>query len=334
MKIYENHEINNSLKIESLCKYYIEILEIKDFDSINNFILEKELPVLVLGEGTNIIPPKYYEGIVLKPLFKNINFDKDKNIVSVGASVNWNSLVNEMIRNNIYGFENLSLIPGTVGAAPIQNIGAYGQEVSNLILKVDCYDYKDRKFISFNNDDCNFLYRNSSLKNKSLVIYNIDFITNHKNEFNIDYKSIQKHIINNDIEIKDINLKSISDIICSIRNSILPNPNEIPNAGSFFKNPIVKKNQIKTDHFKLDDLVIWNIDSEFIKVGAARLIQLIKKDLYDAKNIKIYEKHSLVLITNSKASQEEILKYVNQIQDKVLEIFNISLEVEPTIISN
>ena len=334
MKIFENHNINNSLKIESICKYYFEISDTKDFDKLNDFILNKKLPVFVLGEGTNIIPPKYYKGIVIKPIFNNIHFDKDKNIVSVGASVNWNSLVNKMIKNNIYGFENLSLIPGTVGAAPIQNIGAYGQEVSNLIFKVDCYDYKKRKFISLDNDDCNFLYRNSALKNKSFIIYNIDFITNHKNKININYESIQKYISNNNMDINNINLQSLSNIICNIRNSILPNPDEIPNAGSFFKNPIIKKNEINTKNFKFDELVIWDIDSEYVKVGAARLIQLIKKDLYDDKNIKISEKHSLVLITNSKASQEDIFKYVNQIKSKVLETFNISLEVEPTIITN
>tara|TARA_X000000368_G_scaffold373581_1_gene324703 strand:+ start:919 stop:1923 length:1005 start_codon:yes stop_codon:yes gene_type:complete len=334
MKIYENHNINNSIKIKSICKYYLEISDIKDFDKLNNFILKKKLPVVVLGKGTNIIPPEYYEGIVIKPLFKDVCIDNVKNIVSVGASVNWDSLVNEMIKNNIYGFENLSLIPGSVGAAPIQNIGAYGQEVSNLILKVDCYDYSKGKFISFHNEDCNFLYRNSSLKNKNFVIYSIDFISNHKNEININYESIQKYIKINNIDIKNINLLTVSNIICNIRNSILPNPDEIPNAGSFFKNPIIKKNEIGTNYFKLDDLVIWDIDTEYVKVGAARLIQLIKKDLNDVKNIKIYDKHSLVLTTNSKASQEDILKYVNKIQNKVLEVFNIPLEVEPTIITN
>jgi len=334
MNIFENHNIKNSLQIKASCRFYVEITNENDFNDFYVFIRNKQLPVFILGDGTNIIPPEYYDGIIVKPLFNNINYLNETNIVSVGASINWHYLVKEMVSKNIYGFENLSLIPGTVGAAPIQNIGAYGQEVCNLINKVDCFNYETGKFLSLTKEECNFSYRDSSLKKGNLIIFSIDFKTDSINRLNLDYKSIQTYLDANKINLNSLNLNSVSDIICKIRNSILPDPSEVPNAGSFFKNPIIDKNKINTEHFSLDKLIIWDIDSKYVKVGAARLIELIKKDLIEDKNINIYDKHALVLTTNSKISQDSILDYANQIKSKVLEVFNISLEIEPTIISN
>lgn len=334
MNIFENHNIKNSLQIKSSCRFYVEINNKNEFNDLYVFISNKKLPVFILGEGTNIVPPEYYDGIVVKTLFNNINYLDDINIVSVGASINWHFLVKEMVSKNIYGFENLSLIPGTVGAAPIQNIGAYGQEVSNLINKVDCFNYETGKFVTLTNKQCNFSYRDSSLKKGNLIIFNIDFKTDSINKLNLDYKSIKTYLDQNKIDSNSLNLDSVSDIVCKIRNSILPNPDEVPNAGSFFKNPIIDKNKINTDHFSLDKLIIWDIDSVYVKVGAARLIQLIKNDLTKDNNIKIYDQHALVLITNSETSQTNILEYANQIKSKVFDVFNIPLEIEPTIIPN
>ena len=334
MNIFENNKIENSLQIKSSCRFYVEINNKNEFNDLYVFISNKKLPVFILGEGTNIVPPEYYDGIIVKPLFDNIKYLNETNIVSVGASINWHFLVKEMVSKNIYGFENLSLIPGTVGAAPIQNIGAYGQEVSNLINKVDCFNYETGKFVTLTKEQCNFSYRDSSLKKGNLIIFNIDFKTDSINRLNLDYKSIQTYLYQNKIDSNSLNLDSVSDIVCKIRNSILPNPDEVPNAGSFFKNPIIDKNKINTDHFSLDRLIIWDIDSVYVKVGAARLIQLIKNDLINDNNIKIYDKHALVLITNSETSQTNILKYANQIKSKVFEVFNIPLEIEPTIIPN
>ena len=334
MNIFENNKIENSLQIKSSCRFYVEINNKNEFNDLYVFISNKKLPVFILGEGTNIVPPEYYDGIIIKPLFNNIKYLNETNIVSVGASINWHFLVKEMVSKNIYGFENLSLIPGTVGAAPIQNIGAYGQEVSNLINKIDSFNYETGKFVTLTKEQCNFSYRDSSLKKGNLIIFNIDFKTDSINRLNLDYKSIQTYLYQNKIDSNSLNLDSVSDIVCKIRNSILPNPDEVPNAGSFFKNPIIDKNKINTDHFSLDRLIIWDIDSVYVKVGAARLIQLIKNDLINDNNIKIYDKHALVLITNSETSQTNILKYANQIKSKVFEVFNIPLEIEPTIIPN
>jgi len=333
MNILSNHNISNSLKINSKCKFFIEINEVTQFENLYKFVNEQKLPVLVLGEGTNIVPKDYFEGIVIKPIFNKVKYNTNDSTVSVGSSVNWHSFVKEMIKNKIYGFENLSLIPGSVGASPIQNIGAYGQEVSNLIARVDCFDYVNNKFLSLSNSDCNFSYRKSSLKDQPYIIFNIDFVTNGFKSLNLEYESIQNYIKNNNINISSISLNRASEIIVDIRNSILPDPIQVPNVGSFFKNPTINKNEINTSKFNLEDLIIWQYDSDTVKVGAARLIQLVKNDLENFNNVSIYSNHALVLISNGKATQREILSFANNIKDVVNETFNISLDIEPTVIN-
>ena len=333
MNILSDHNIANSLRINSKCRYFIEINEISEFKKLYDFINEQKKPIFILGEGTNIVPNDYYDGIVIKPRFNHIKYDKSKCIVSVGSSVNWHYFVEEMVENNIYGFENLSLIPGSVGASPIQNIGAYGQDVSELISKIDCFDYKKNKLISLSNSDCNFSYRNSSLRDKPYIIYNIDFHTNRPKLLNLKYESLQNYIKKNNLNASKLSLSDTSKIIINIRNSILPDPNSIPNAGSFFKNPTIREEDINTNQFSLDELIIWNRNSNNVKVGAARLIQLIKDDLNNHNNVSIYSEHALILISNGKASQKDILNFANNIKEVVMKTFNISLDIEPTVIN-
>lgn len=333
MNILSDHNVPNSLRINSKCKYFVEVNEISEFKNLYSFINEQKKPIFILGEGTNIIPTDYFDGIVIKPKFNHIKFDNIKSTVSVGSSVNWHYFVEKMISKNIYGYENLSLIPGSVGACPIQNIGAYGQDVSELILKIDCFDYKNNKLISLSNSECGFSYRNSSLRDKPYIIYNIDFDINRSKSLNLKYESIKNYIKNNKLDESKLSLIDASKIIINIRNSILPDPNTIPNAGSFFKNPTINEQKINTNHFPLDDLIIWSHDDDKVKVGAARLIQLIKNDLNNYNNVSIYSKHALILISNGKASQKDILNVANNIKEVVMETFNISLDIEPTVIN-
>ena len=333
MNILSDHNVPNSLRINSKCKYFVEVNEISEFKNLYSFINEQKKSIFILGEGTNIIPTDYFDGIVIKPKFNHIKFDNIKSTVSVGSSVNWHYFVEKMIGNNIYGYENLSLIPGSVGACPIQNIGAYGQDVSELILKIDCFDYKNNKLVSLSNSECGFSYRNSSLRDKPYIIYNIDFDINRSKSLNLKYESIKNYIKNNKLDESKLSLIDTSKIIINIRNSILPDPKTIPNAGSFFKNPTINVQKINTNHFPLDDLIIWSHDDDKVKVGAARLIQLIKNDLNNYNNVSIYSKHALILISNGKATQKDILNVANNIKEVVMETFNIPLDIEPTVIN-
>jgi UDP-N-acetylmuramate dehydrogenase len=332
MIITESANIINSLGIESKAKYSIEINNEDDFKELQIFLKNNKLPVLFLGEGTNIIPPDFFNGVVIRSLCKNINFRKDINILTVDSGVNWHELVKFCISNSINGFENLSLIPGSVGAAPIQNIGAYGAEISTLIDSINYFDINTLKLKTIENHECNFEYRNSSLKNNSFFITSINFKTNLANNINYEYKSIKSYIEKNSIDKTSLSISYLSNIVCDIRSSILPDPNQIFNAGSFFKNPIVKKSDISYSFFKSDDLITWEVNKTYVKVGAARLIELVKDKIIPSDNVSIYKNHSLVLVTNGRATQNEVLAFASQIQELISNFFNINLEIEPTVI--
>lgn len=332
MIITESANIINSMGIESKAKYSIEINNEDDFKELQIFLKNNKLPVLFLGEGTNIIPPDLFNGVVIRSFCKNINFRKDINILTVDSGVNWHELVKFCISNNINGFENLSLIPGSVGAAPIQNIGAYGAEISTLIDSINYFDINTLKLKTIENHECNFEYRNSSLKNNSFFITSINFKTNLANNINYEYKSIKSYIEKNSIDKTSLSISYLSNIVCDIRSSILPDPNQIFNAGSFFKNPIVKKSDISYSFFKSDDLITWEVNKTYVKVGAARLIELVKDKIIPSDNVSIYKNHSLVLVTNGRATQNEVLAFASQIQELISNFFNINLEIEPTVI--
>ena len=330
MIVEKNSSINNSLGISSKCKYLLTLESENDFDELKDFLSNNNEKIYIVGEGTNLVLPNYYDGIIIRANFDTIIEDKANNILKVGAAYNWNALVNFCISKNINGFENLIDIPGSVGASPIQNIGAYGAEVASLIESIDCYCLIELKKINLANSECNFVYRNSSLKDSKRLIYNINFITNKESNISINYQTIRDYIKENNINANTAS--DVANIISKIRSKALPNPNIINNVGSFFKNPIVDINSINFSNHSKEELIIWNYDQVRVKVGAARLIELIKNKISTHKNVSLFENHSLVLITNGQATQEDVLNYASEIQDLVNKTFNIQLEIEPNII--
>ena len=331
MILKENYSIKNSLQINSVADYGAEVNNLHDLDKLFIFINDKRLNYFILGEGTNLIPPSRYKGLAISYISDEI-LELDENTLRVGSSVNWHELVMYAINKNYFGFENLSLIPGSVGAAPIQNIGAYGADVQQLIMNVHYYDLDKGIHNTFNNAQCNFEYRNSIFKESNFLITHVDFKIKKNGELNLKYKSLS-HEVNKKLQSgQQLSPKEVSNIVSKIRMKVLPDPNKEPNAGSFFKNPIVKSSNINSSSFNLDDLILWKIDENYSKVGAARLIELIKHSLNKYDNVSISSKHNLVLTTNGNASQQEVLKLASEIQSKVKTTFNIDLEIEPRII--
>ena len=332
MIIKKNEPIINSLKLKSLSKESALISNKADLYFLSEHINKHNLEYLILGEGTNIVPPEFYDGIVIRSDYKNISY-KSPDILTVGSAVNWDDLVKFSLENDIKGFENLSLIPGSVGASPIQNIGAYGVEVSSLISSIDCFDIKNSELLKLSNKECNFKYRSSDLKNSSLFIMSINFKIDSNRKLNSRYQSIQNYMNINEIDDASLTAKTLANIVSNIRRSVLPNHHEIFNAGSFFKNPILHKDDIDQKTFALDSLIIWELENNMVKVGAARLIELIRDKISPSENVSLFDKHSLVVITNGKANQSEVLAYAKNIQDIVFDIFNIKLDIEPNIIT-
>lgn len=324
--------VKNSLAIKSIAKYLITIESESSLEELSIFLKKNNEEVLVLGEATNVVLPNYYDGIVIKTILSDTNYIS-KSEVTVGSSVNWNSFVGWTLNNNLPGLENLTLIPGSVGAAPIQNIGAYGIEVCDFIKSVRFFDLMTNSIKEFNNAECKFGYRASIFQNMHIIILSVTFKFLPK-PININYISIQNYLENNKIDKSSLSPKTLSSIVKKIRTSKLPSPDVIPNVGSFFKNPIVNKSSINTDHYSYDDLIMWSIDKDRVKVGAARLLELIEDLIPNHSEVELYRDHSLVLINKGNASQEDIINYSKLLQNKVFETFNIQLNVEPLIISS
>jgi UDP-N-acetylmuramate dehydrogenase len=331
MKIEEHALIKNSLGINSRCKLLVTIESLEDLPKLKSHINASE-EYYIVGEGTNIVMPNYFDGIIIKANFNYIVEDTEKNILKVGAAFNWNNLVKHCVSNGIYGFENLIDIPGSVGASPIQNIGAYGSDVSEVIDSIDCFCLETFQFKTLSNSDCKFTYRDSALKGSKFLIHNINFKINRNSSIFLNYETINKYIGEHSLSSDELSLKDVSEIISTIRSRALPDPNKINNAGSFFKNPIVAIESINFSSYSKDKLILWEQDNKLVKVGAARLIELIKDKISKHPNVSLYDKHCLVLISNGKATQQEILDYASEIKDLVSSTFNIDLEIEPNIV--
>ena len=318
--------ISNSFGLEAKAQNFIHIKTLSDlsvFDNIDN----KRL--LILGAGTNVILGDYFNGTVVEVCFNDIEINDD--YISVGAGVDWADLIEYCLINKLYGIENLTHIPGSVGAAPVQNIGAYGVEISSFINSIECFNLKTKRLETLNNDQCEFKYRDSIFKLKDFVILKVNFIFNESFKPILSYPALSNFLKDNAIDASSITPRMLSESVKEIRNSKLPDPKITPNVGSIFKNPIVRTNDF--DHAFLDGHR-WDQGDEYTKLSSARLIELIKSDLSIPDTLQFYEHHSLVLINNGSASFDEVINLLNQIKSKIYEKFNIELEIEPEIISS
>jgi UDP-N-acetylmuramate dehydrogenase len=332
MLVNKEANIHNSLAIRSIAKYLILIESESCLEELTIFLENHNEKVLVLGEATNVVLPNYFDGIIVKTMLNDTNYIS-RNEVITGSSVNWDAFISWTLDNNLHGLENLTHIPGSVGAAPIQNIGAYGIEVCDFIKSVRFFDLTTNSIKEFDNSECKFGYRTSIFQSMHIIILSVTFKFLPK-PVNINYASIQDYLDTNNIDKSSLTPKDLSSIVKKIRTSKLPNPSVIPNVGSFFKNPVVQKSSINTDCFSYDDLIIWSIDQNQVKVGAARLLELIDDLIPKHSQVELYKDHSLVLINKGNASQEDIINFSQYLQNKVFETFNIQLNVEPLIIKS
>jgi UDP-N-acetylmuramate dehydrogenase len=227
---------NNLLKIDSSAKFFIEIFELEDLMNIQNFASSKKINFCILGEGSNVVLPNLLNKLVIKISFDEISIED--NLITVGAGKNWDDFVLWSLDNGYSGLENLSGIPGSIGAAPIQNIGAYGSEVSDFIEEVICFDIESNNFVSYSNNDCKFSYRQSIFQDKkSLIVVKVKFKLTKDFHPNLKYEDL------NFLIPEEVTPFMIREHILKIRKAKISDPKEHPNVGSFFKNPIVSLNE-------------------------------------------------------------------------------------------
>ena len=323
-------KISNALNIQSYADNLIQITSKSEINELLNLINDNQ-SFLVIGEGTNLVLPENISSSVVQP---KINFIEQINEheIKVGSGVNWTTLVKYCLQHNMFGFENLIDIPGSVGAAPVQNIGAFGVEISKFIKAVDCVDLVNGDQITLSQQQCEFSYRSSIFQKKRYLITAVHFHFPSTHKLICHYDSIQALMKQKGMLTEDLSPIILSELVSEIRSLNLPNPTIIPNVGSFFKNPIIKKSNLSLKNFKESDLIIWDVGDEKIKLGAGRMIELIKSRFQYNINVDVYQKHALVIVNKNNAKQEDVLKFVDEIKSLIEEEFSITLEVEPEII--
>lgn len=342
MKIQHNYNLSklNTFGISVNAKFFVEISNENDVKELFNTMEFKNSEKLFLGGGSNVLFTKDFDGLVVLNKLKGIEIlqEEAKNMVirSMGGE-SWRDLVIFAVERGLWGIENLALIPGTVGAAPIQNIGAYGAELKNVLENVEAYNIESGEKKVFTKEECKLGYRDSIFKNELRGKYFITAITLRLSKIenkNITYKILQEYLEKNKIEIK--NSKDVSDAVSAIRKSKLPDPVEIPNAGSFFKNPVLSR--LEYEQFESKFVIgfggeaLESLRSKFIfqgnngiKIPAAFLIEQSGWKGKRVGNVGVHDKQALVLVNYGGATGQEIKNLAEQIIVSVFSKFGVLL---------
>lgn len=326
----------NTFGVEAKSKFFSSFSTYNELKELLKFKKEKKLPLLVLGAGSNILFTSDFEGITLKNELKGkrlISEDQNFYYVQSYAGENWHSFVEFCIENNYAGIENLSLIPGTVGAAPIQNIGAYGVELKDVFYSLEAINSETLEIENFYLNDCKFGYRNSVFKNEKknkYIILSLTLKLNKVAKINTSYGQIEDEL--NKMKIKKPTIKDISKAIINIRKNKLPDPEKIGNAGSFFKNPIIDEKLFNKILKKYPKIPFFKIGKNKIKIPAAWLIEECGWKGKQVNNCGVYKKHALVIVNYGGATGKEILNLSENIKKDVMIKFGIKLEREVKVI--
>jgi len=337
VEIKENYSLQhlNTFGIKAYAKLFVEVNAISDIlELITSGFLKNHL-WMVLGGGSNILFTKDFDGLVIKNSLFGIEIEQeDSNTVLVRAMAGelWDNLVSFAIKHNLGGIENLSLIPGSVGAAPVQNIGAYGVELKDTFESLEAINTKTGEIEVFSNDACKFGYRDSIFKNELKGLYIIVSISLRlqKNPiYNVEYFALKEKLKDNS---KPLSVSLISEYVSDIRRSKLPDPKVIGNAGSFFKNPEITLEKFTDLKSRFPDIQSFDLPNGDKKIPAGWLIEQVGLKGKQFGQTGSHKNQALVLVNYGEAKGEEILALANLIKKSVLEKFDIELKEEVTTI--
>lgn len=325
----------NTFGIEVFADFFSEVKSIEEIKEAIQFANENNLSILYMNGGSNMLLTKDWKGLVVKINLKGIEMldeSEDHVWVKVQAGENWHEFVQSMLRNNFGGLENLSLIPGNVGTSPMQNIGAYGVEIKDLMTELTALEIEAGKLKIFTNEECRFGYRESVFKNElknQFVLVDVTFkLTKRNHILHTEYGAIQDEL--EKMGIKNPTIQDVSKAVIAIRQSKLPDPKEIGNSGSFFKNPVIPIKIFESLKEKYPTISGY-ANGDFVKVAAGWLIENAGWKGKRFGDAGVHEKQALVLVNYGKATGQEIFDLSQKIIDDIQEKFGIELEREVNI---
>lgn len=327
-----------TMKLGGEARYMATADSASDVVSLYRNARKENLPIFVLGGGSNVIThDEVFEGIVLLNKIKGfevISETDETTDVKIGAGEVWDEVVEKAIELGLQGVEAMSGIPGTAGAAPVQNVGAYGQEIADTLISLEAYDSKTDTIVTISANECDFSYRNSIFRDKEKGRYCILSITLRLNKTEPKppyYASLQKYIDENDI--REVNLSVIRVAVLNIRSEKLPDPAELPSAGSFFKNALVEKWKLEELQKEYSDIPNYAMSDGRYKIPTGWLIDKAGLRGYRSHGMRVYEKNALVLVNDSATGYDDLAAIREEIMQIVFDKFGIKIEQEPLELS-
>jgi len=337
MEILVNFNLKhfNTFHVSAFARYFINVTDIASLKEALKFATEKELPFMLIGQGSNLLFRENYPGVILEMNVhgKKILTEEDGGVlVKARCGENWHAFVQWCLDNKCYGLENLSLIPGNIGAAPVQNIGAYGVELCEVMESLEALEIATGELKTFSNADCRFSYRSSVFKEElkdQYVIYSVSFRLNRKADVKIEYASLANAL--KGVQEEKITPELVSKMVCEIRSSKLPSPSKLGNAGSFFWNPVISAEEFSTLQKNFPKIVAYP-NGDKVKLAAAWLIEQAGWKGYRDGDVGVHQDHALVLVNYGLGTGEQLVTLSEQIQTSVQEKFGIYLTPEVRII--
>ena len=326
----------NTLAIPAMAKSMLQVENTEQLQAAIQFAKAEEMKLLVLGEGSNTVLAADIDALVLINRIKGktvLTETQDDVTLQIGAGENWHQLVQWALQQRWYGLENLALIPGTVGAAPIQNIGAYGVELESVFVSLTCIDIESGETREFDKAQCQFAYRDSVFKHElrdKVIITSVTLQLQKQARNNLSYPALKQYF--SDINVTEPLPNHVFEVVCKIRSSKLPDPKHIPNAGSFFKNPVVSKQQYDGLKQRYPDIVAFEM-ADGMKLAAGWLIEKAGWKAKSINDVATHDQQALVLVNPKHQSGEQVISFAKQLQMAVNEMFAIELEIEPRIYS-
>lgn len=334
MQIQSNFSLRNlnTFGLESSASFFAEVSSVEELTAILRDPVWQQTPKFILGGGSNVLFTQNVDALVIHPAITGIDKikeDEDHIWLKVGAGENWHGFVMYCVEHNYGGVENLSLIPGTVGAAPMQNIGAYGVEIKDVVESVETVSIEEGQKKIFSNEECAFGYRESvfkkALKNQ-FIVTGVTFVLNKKPVINVGYGDVQKTLA--EMNVSDPTIADVSQAIITIRRSKLPDPAQIGNAGSFFKNPEIPLEQYNPLKNAFPEMPGYPVNDTMVKVPAGWLIEQAGWKGYRQGAIGVHQKQALVLVNYGGGNGNDIRQLAATIQDSVEAKYGIRLSPE------